>query len=856
MMRPLQERSFRDSHYERPNQDWVCGHAASGCPCRIGPDVKGRCRASFECRPIQQDDRWICTRSDFAGGRCEVGPLPDGTCCMAITPCQPVRGWRAKRRLVTQLTAILTFGLLLILLSGDLAPRLLDPGPVTFQHSQLGSCGGCHVAFDASATEWPAMAFGSGTTVADSGKCIACHEFGDNALAPHALPAAEMAMLGRSAQPAQPGAEPVFAALSQAVLGVPPGMETANSCGSCHREHQGQAVDLAAVSNARCIGCHTAKFESLADGHPEFAGYPFDRTTRLIFDHGTHFETHFEKDEYKKFAPTECASCHAPDAMGRTMTLRGYEPLCQNCHGTQIAGDSRATSKGVEVLVVPGLDLHALVLNDVGIGEWPEDAEATVTPFMDLLLSADDGYAEVRDGLADLDLLDLTDADAATLDLVKRYAWHVKGLFFDLVTQGVPGIRARLENVLNTSLEPASLAGLTGALSQGTAVDAQIEWFPSILTEVPHARSGVEVATNEVEEVEESDEEEAREIACAQRHAAENDDGLLAEDKDDGLLSDDEDDGLLSDSDNDALLDCPDDNDADGGLLAGDEESEEDKDDGGLLTEEDQPEEDKDDGGLLAEDSESDDSILTAADNSEEDKDDDGLLADSDKADDGLLADETADEASGRPGRAAVALEDTDVTQVPLVEIRQGEDWVEYGGWYRDDFSLRYRPAGHADGFITEWLKLSGTMSGPSGNPSGEALFEQLAAPNGPGVCTKCHSVEKTGESALMVNWLGAKTNPQTHAFTTFSHAAHFNLLNDQGCLKCHGRVAGAKIEDGYKDRDPITHVSNFATVERATCAECHTKEVAGDSCVSCHNYHVGTFPPAMTRTHVSAANR
>ena len=32
------------------------------------------------------------------------------------------------------------------------------------------------------------------------------------------------------------------------------------------------------------------------------------------------------------------------------------------------------------------------------------------------------------------------------------------------------------------------------------------------------------------------------------------------------------------------------------------------------------------------------------------------------------------------------------------------EDRMQAGGWFREDFALRYRPTGHADAFIRAWL--------------------------------------------------------------------------------------------------------------------------------------------------------
>ena len=88
MTESLQRFDYRNSGYQRPNQAWVCGWLAKGRPCQIGPDGEGNCRATFECQPTSNNDRWQCNRSELAGGRCDQGPLPNGTCCRAIQRCR------------------------------------------------------------------------------------------------------------------------------------------------------------------------------------------------------------------------------------------------------------------------------------------------------------------------------------------------------------------------------------------------------------------------------------------------------------------------------------------------------------------------------------------------------------------------------------------------------------------------------------------------------------------------------------------------------------------------------------------------------------------------------------------------
>ena len=78
MKEQLPSPDFDASRYARPNQNWICGYAAEGRPCRVGPDGRGRCRASFECQPVleikegETKGRYRCTRSAQQGGPCSL----------------------------------------------------------------------------------------------------------------------------------------------------------------------------------------------------------------------------------------------------------------------------------------------------------------------------------------------------------------------------------------------------------------------------------------------------------------------------------------------------------------------------------------------------------------------------------------------------------------------------------------------------------------------------------------------------------------------------------------------------------------------------------------------------------------
>jgi hypothetical protein len=157
MSDPLPGPDFQN--YERPNQKWICGHAAQGSPCRRGPDQRGRCGATAECAPVlekkagEEKGRWRCMRP---GGACESGPLPDGSCGRPAVRCAPVPTLWTRRGQLTRAVVALTIALLLILLGGSWRGHFINPGALSIAHSgekfarlhatNSATCAGCHKA--------------------------------------------------------------------------------------------------------------------------------------------------------------------------------------------------------------------------------------------------------------------------------------------------------------------------------------------------------------------------------------------------------------------------------------------------------------------------------------------------------------------------------------------------------------------------------------------------------------------------------------------------------------------------------------------------------------------------------------
>ncbi len=327
---------FGAPDYERPNQNWICGHAAEGRPCRPGPDAKGRCRATAECKPLletkpgETKGRWRCTRP---GGPCESGPLPDGSCGRPITKCVPVPGLRLVRgRLTLAVIAISCAALLLLLGRPPWRDRFINPGELSQPHSGAAfaasaatnhlspGCGACHVAGNSGPNgivtaalraqpgifDWKQLALARpAAPVAMDASCLQCHA-------------------GRNFH--QPDARPV-------------------SCSFCHREHRGAM--MAATTDANCDLCHgdaaamaasrtVPVIHHFATDHPQFRFITEKRRDPdpLKFNHELHL-TSPTIPMLPGGRKLDCAFCHQPDAAGAYMRPVDFEKNCRVCHSLQ-----------------------------------------------------------------------------------------------------------------------------------------------------------------------------------------------------------------------------------------------------------------------------------------------------------------------------------------------------------------------------------------------------------------------------------------------------------------------------------------------------------------------------------------
>ncbi len=193
----------------------------------------------------------------------------------------------------------------------------------------------------------------------------------------------------------------------------------------------------------------------------------------------------------------------------------------------------------------------------------------------------------------------------------------------------------------------------------------------------------------------------------------------------------------------------------------------------------------------------------------------------------------------------------------PVISIASDvdpESWAEYGGWYRQDYAIFYRPTGHKDKFIYSWLFLTGPQA-PKGDKSpAAAVFDFLTSKDAQGSCTKCHSVDDIQGKGRVVNFSPPSVASKQGRFTNFIHEPHFGvmenrtgILENRGCLTCHNLEKGRPYLKSYEQGNPQNFVSNFGAVKKDLCQTCHTSSMARQDCLMCHKYHVnGAITPIM----------
>jgi hypothetical protein len=480
---------YSANRYERPNQPWVCGLADAGQSCPAGPSARGRCPAMAACAPIRNGDRWECNRSQLRGGPCDVGPTPEGG-CGCVLKCHPNRSLRTTRGRFVRACALLIVGATIICLSANWRDRAIAPGPLARQHAQLmerkgaaANCAACHVAAEQNVGSWMAsLVVARGDRPSQSQLCMKCHAKTITpafALAAHNVPAN---LLQRATEGAITKGSELFSRNDDRSQQSPKNSSDpfivigkSIACSACHREHHGAQVNLAAIDNVACQSCHRQRFESFAADHPDFGIWPYERRTRIAFNHAAHRDKHFSEKK-KSF---DCSACHAEDATGKVQLTASYEATCAACHDEKI---STSVARGVPMLALPTMDVAALHAAGFEVGAWPKgatgDFDGRFPPVMKLLLAADPAAATAMTKLGpNFDFQDVNPKDREQLAACAALAAAARTLSVELAESADATIRTRLQKVLGRSFSDGQVRTLVGGLSVDTMRSTVDGWF-------------------------------------------------------------------------------------------------------------------------------------------------------------------------------------------------------------------------------------------------------------------------------------------------------------------------------------------------------------------------------------------
>ncbi|MGA7457137.1 MAG: hypothetical protein WBW51_07440, partial [Methyloceanibacter sp.] len=371
--------------------------------------------------------------------------------------------------------------------------QFLMPGPLASAHGAIGNCSACHTKSGSGKLSW-IHGLVAGDPLADSKACLSCHKMPDTAFNAHS---ASAKVLKQSTEQltkiAQGTPAPQWARMQSSAFPTGDVVARGLYCATCHQEHQGVHFNLNKISNEQCHSCHVVKFDSFDGHHPKFENYPFKRRTRIIYDHAGHFGKHFpevaKKDPAKRI-PATCSTCHNSHEDKRVMSVAPFEQTCTGCHLNQIIGKERVSGpQGIAFLTLPGLDLKTLKEKNAPIGEWPEESEAELSPFMKVMISRDERGRSLIKAVDSLNLQDLTGASDDQIKAVTNLVWGIKELFYALISGKASDVLADLNIGNGAKLSANLVADLTANVPRDVIISAQQQWLPDLATEMADRRN-------------------------------------------------------------------------------------------------------------------------------------------------------------------------------------------------------------------------------------------------------------------------------------------------------------------------------------------------------------------------------
>lgn len=231
--------------------------------------------------------------------------------------------------------------------------------------------------------------------------------------------------------------------------------------------------------------------------------------------------------------------------------------------------------------------------------------------------------------------------------------------------------------------------------------------------------------------------------------------------------------------------------------------------------------------------------------------DEDDLLTGNEKS----LLNPTDDSLLNNDPKSLVAPEGKGVSKSERFKDSRAWDQLAFGGWMidRQRMAIVYVPSGHADPWLSRWIELEELRQ--TNLPNHKISLAQQ--------CRQCHALSSLNRSIefelsdLQSNWSVAfrKANPSPltqqwpsgerenacwksekraanlRQITKFDHTPHLTLPKLNDCQSCHELNPNNSL---------FSRQTEFSSMQKSQCTDCHQKNAAGESCTQCHDYHVG----------------
>ncbi len=172
---------------------------------------------------------------------------------------------------------------------------------------------------------------------------------------------------------------------------------------------------------------------------------------------------------------------------------------------------------------------------------------------------------------------------------------------------------------------------------------------------------------------------------------------------------------------------------------------------------------------------------------------------------------------------------------------------AKFGGWYADMLEIRYKPTGHRDPVAKSWVEFALAVSTvqEDEDKATRAIAmrdEVISVKEGVGGCAKCHAVNERinteGKKELEVKWNYNYADGRPHS--QYSHSSHIEIMgNNKSCSNCHIIDSQAEYIASFKNFNASQWSSNFESIAKKTCTQCHAKSKISQECETCHIYHL-----------------